>query len=104
MDLEQGNYSGHGGQNGDALFADGLNQSRSNQPAFKVKFGPEDGRNPKTHGLPEYVAQWQRLQDAQGMDQPLVGQIGLGCLLNWPNAGQHISMGKHNALGIAGGA
>ena len=38
------------------------------------------------------------------MDEPLVGQIGLRAFFDRLDAGQHVAMGQHHALGVAGGA
>ena len=104
MGLEQRQHPGYGGQHGDALAVDGFNEPLCHQAIFKVQLGGEDGRNPQTHGLAEDVAQRQRVQNAQGMDQPLVAKIGLRAVLDGPHAGQHVAVGDHDAFGIAGGA
>ena len=104
MGLEQGHDPGHSGKNGDALAADGLNEPWRNQAALEVKLGGIDGWNPQAHGLAEDVAQRQRLEDAEGMDQPLVAHVGLGRVLDGSYAGQHVAVGEDDSLGIAGGA
>ncbi len=102
--LDQRVQPRHGGQHGDALAADGLNDAGSDQAAFEVKLGLIDGRNPEAHGLAEDVAQRQGVENAQGMDEALVAQIGLRRFRDGSHAGQHIAVGEHDALGIAGGA
>ena len=81
--LQQRVDARHGGQHGDALAADGFNKARRHQAAFKVQLGAEDVRHPQAHGLAEDVAQRQRVQNAQRMDQPLVAQVGLRGLSRW---------------------
>ncbi len=50
------------------------------------------------------MAQRQRVQNAEGMDQPLPAQIRLRTFRDGTYAGQHVAVGENNALGIAGGA
>ena len=104
MRLEEGQDAGDGCQHRDALPPDGLNQARGYQAAFKVQLGCVDGRNPQAHGLAEDVAQGQRVQDAQRMDQTYIAQVGLRCFFNGPDAGQHIAVGEHDPFGVARGA
>ena len=104
MGLEEGQNARHGSQNGDALGADQFNDVRRGEPALEVQLGPEDGRDPESHGLAEDMAQRQRVQNAQRMNQPLVAHVGLGAIFDGPHAGQHIAVGEDHALGFAGGA
>ncbi len=85
--LEQRQNPGHGGQHADAFAANRLNQPGRDQFVFEVQLGGKDRRNPQPHGLAEDVAQRQRVQNAEGMDQPLVAQVGLCPLLDGPHAG-----------------
>jgi hypothetical protein len=101
---EQRQYSRHCGQHGDALSPDGFHQPGRDQPALKVQFRPIDRRDPQPHGLAKHMAQRQRVQNAQRVDQPLIAHVRLRCVFDWPDAGQHIAVGQHNTFRIAGGA
>jgi hypothetical protein len=72
--------------------------------SLEVQLGGKNGWNPQPHGLPENVAQRQRVQNAQGMNQPLIAHIGRRAVLDGSHAGQHVAVSDHDALGIAGGA
>ena len=104
MGLEQRQNARHGGQHGDALAADELDEARRGEAALEVQLGAEDGRDPEAHGLAEDMAQRQRVQNAQRMDEPLVAHVGLGAVFNGPHAGQHVAVGDDDAFGVAGGA
>jgi hypothetical protein len=60
--------------------------------------------NPQAHELPKDVAERQRVQNAQGMNEALVAQILADLLLQGIERGQHIALGVHDALGLGGGA
>ena len=104
MRLKQGQDAGHGGEDRDALAADELDEARRGEAAFEMELGGEDGRNPEAHGLAEDVAERQRVQNAQRMDEPLVAHVGLGAFFDGPDAGEHIAVREHDAFGVAGGA
>ncbi len=104
MSFEQSDDTGNGGKYGDALAADGANEARRGQAALEVELGPIDGRNPEAHGLAKDVAEGQRVQDAQGVDEPQVTQIGLGGCFNGADTGQHVAVSYDDAFGIACGA
>ena len=84
--------------------SDQLDELRRGQAALKVQLGGEDRWNPQAHGLAEDVAQRQRVQNAQRMNQPLVAHVRLGAVFDGAHAGQHVAVRKHDALGVAGGA
>ena len=44
------------------------------------------------------------MQNAQGMDETRIAQIGLGRILDGTDAGKDIAVGDHDAFGFAGGA
>ena len=92
MGLEQRQDARHGGQHGDALAVDQLDEPRRGEAAFEVQLGGKDGWDPEAHGLAEDVAQRQRVQNAQRMDEPLVAHVGLGAIFDGPHAGQHVAM------------
>src|ERR1035438_4375417 len=50
------------------------------------------------------MAQRQRVQNPQGMNQPLPAQVGLCSGLDGPNTGQHVAVSEHNPFRIASGA
>ena len=102
--LEQGKDAGNGGEDGDAFATDGLNQAGRDQTAFKVDFGAKDGRDPDAHGLAEDVAQREGVKKAQRVDESLIAHVTLRGLLDGFHAGEHVSVGVHDALGVAGGA
>ena len=104
MRLEQSQHARHRGQNRDALAANEFDEARRGEPALEVQFGFEDGRNPQPHGLAEDMAQRKRVQNAQRMDQPLVAHVGLRAVFNGTDAGQHVAVSDHHALGLARGA
>ena len=104
MGLEQRQHARHGGQHGDALAVDQLDEPRSGEAALKVQFGGKDGWHPEAHGLAEDVAQRQRVQYAQRMDEALVAHVGLGAVFDGPYAGQHVAVRDDDAFGVAGGA
>ena len=104
MGLEERQDARHGSQNGDALTADEFDDVRSGQPAFEMQLGAEDRRDPQPHGLAEDVAQRKRVQNAQGMNHPLVAHVGLGAVFDGTHAGQHIAVGQDHAFRFAGSA
>ena len=69
-----------------------------------MQLGAVYGWYPQPHGLPKDMAQRQRMQNPQRMDQRFVSQVGLRRLLDWANAGQHVSMRQHNSFGVASSA
>ena len=77
MSLQQRHHARHGGQHRDALAVDGLDNPLRHKTALEVKLGGINGRNPQAHRLPEDVAQRQRMQNAQRMDQPLIAHVRL---------------------------
>ena len=68
-DFKSAMDSGHCGQHGDALAANGFNQARRGEALFKMQLGGEDGWNPEAHGLAKDMAQRQGVQNAQRMRQ-----------------------------------
>src|ERR1700679_2045058 len=65
MRFEQRKNAWHRSEDGDALALDGFDQARSYEAAFKMDFSAKDGRNPEAHGLPEDVAERQRVEKPQ---------------------------------------
>jgi len=102
--FQQRQNSRHGRQHRDPLSADGLHQPGRHQSALKVQFRPVNGRDPQPHGLAKHVAQRQRVQNPQRVDQTHIAQIRLRRVFDRPYAGQHVAVCDHNALGIARGA
>ncbi len=104
MRLEQRQNARHGGQHGDALGC-GSSRSCAARPGGSQN-APRRGewRNPEAHGLAEDVAQRQRVQNAQRMNEPLIAHVWLGAVFDWADAGQHVAVREHDAFGIAGGA
>ena len=47
------------------------------------------------------MAQRQRVQYPQRMNQPLIGHVGPGAFFDWNHAGQHIAVRQNNSLGVA---
>jgi hypothetical protein len=43
----------------------------------------------------------KRVQNPERVNQPLVAQVRLRCVFDWPYAGQHVAVGQHNSFGIA---
>ena len=73
MGLQQVQYARHGGQHGDALCADRLNQAPRLQAVFEMNLGGHQRWNPQPHELPEDVTQGQGMQEAQGMKDTFIG-------------------------------
>ena len=69
-----------------------------------VQLGGEQGRGPQSHELAEDMAEWQRVQDANGVKGLLELEILLHLLLDGSKAREHVAMGVDDAFGIAGGA
>ena len=101
MRFQHSQNARHRGQHRNALAVDLLDQPRRCQPALEMHLGLEKRRNPKAHGLAEDVAQRQRVQNAQRMNQPLVAHVGLGAVFDWDHAGQHIAVRENDAFGVA---
>jgi hypothetical protein len=61
---------------------------------------PIKGGEKHSQKLSEDVTQRQQIQEADGMNQTLILQIGKNSLLKRRNVGQHVAMGDDNTLRI----
>ena len=59
-------------------------EPRRCQPALEMHLGPQKRWNPNAQGLAEDVAQRQRMQNAQRMDESLVPHVRFGALFGRP--------------------
>src|SRR5580700_3609040 len=101
MGFEQRENARHGGEDGDALGLDEINQARSGEAALEMQLGAEDGGNPEAHHLAEDVAERQRVKDAQGMNDAQVLGVGPRAVFNGTDAGEDVAVGENDAFGIA---
>src|ERR1700722_18070435 len=72
---EQIEYPGNSRQNGNALPVHKLRQAWRLQPVFKMDFRDQQRGYPQTHELTKHMAERQRMQNAQGVNQALVAQV-----------------------------
>jgi len=77
MSLEEGDDAGDGGKDGDSLAANGFDEARRGGTAFQMKLGAVDVGDPESQHLAEDMAQGQREQDAEGMDDALIAHVRL---------------------------
>ena len=91
-------------QNRDPLLVHEPGQARRLQAVFKVDLRCQQRRNPQPHELAKDVAERQRMQNAQRMNQALVAQVLGHLLFQGIERGQHIAVGMHDALRLPGSA
>ena len=66
--------------------------------------GAEERWNPETHELAEDVAERQRVQKVERVEDALVLQVLLHLALDGVEAGEHVAVGVDDAFGFGGGA
>ena len=66
--------------------------------------GSDQGRNEDSHELPKYMAQWEQIEKAQRMEDPLVSEILLYLAFDGLKVCEDVAVGKHDALWFPGSA
>src|SRR5439155_9167631 len=75
MALQHRQHARHSGQHRNALTLYRLDEPRRCEPALEVNLRSKDRRNPKSHRLPKDMAQRQRVEKTQRMNQPFVAHV-----------------------------
>ncbi len=96
--------AGDGDEDGDAVEADAIEETRGFELGLQVEFGGEDGWNPETHELSEDVAEREAVEETEGMKGTLVAAIFGDLALDGVEAGENVAMGVDDAFGGSGGA
>ena len=101
---EQIEHPGNRRHHRDPLLVHKPHQAWRLQAVFEVDLRRQQRRNPQAHELAKNVAERQRMQNAQRMNEALVAQVLADLLFQGIERGQHIALGVHDALRLAGGA
>jgi hypothetical protein len=104
MGAQQIEYARDAGDYGNLFAADGLDEALRLEARFEMNFCAEDRRDPQTHELAEDMAEGQRVQKVQRVEDALVLEVLLHLGLDGVETRKHIAMGMDDSLGLGGGA
>ena len=86
MAPQQFQHPGYGGEHGDAVPLDELDEAGRIQPGLEVDLGREERRHPKSHELPEDVRERKGVKEAERMERSLVASVSVRSRVRWGRA------------------
>src|ERR1700760_2604150 len=103
MTAQQLEHTRDGGEHGDTVSTDELNEARCVEAGLEVDLGGEQWRHPKSHELAKDVRERKGVEKAKGMKWALVAPVSGNLALDGIERSEHIAVGVNNAFGFGGG-